>query len=222
MTIVAASSAGSSAGGTTKGAVGFGQDFTGFLQILTTQLRTQDPTAPMDADKFTSQLVQFAGVEQALRTNAQLERLVALSEASQATASLQYLGAEVSVDGSVVSLDRDRGAMLRYRLEDGAAQVRVQILDGSGALVRELPGNLGAGEHRLTWDGIRSDGTAAAPGVYRAVVRATGASGEEIPASLEWRGRVSAIETGKQGVALVVDGLAVPFAAVRTIGAPSS
>lgn len=224
MTILSAGAAGS---GTTgypagAGATGLGNDFSSFLRILTTQLRMQDPTAPMDAERFTSQLVQFAGVEQALRTNDRLERLVALGEASQATASLQYLGREVRVDGSVVSLERDRGAGLRYSLGEGAAQVRVQIQDASGAPVAELAGGTGAGGHVLAWDGRRSDGGMAPPGLYRAVLRATDTAGQAVPGTLEWRGTVTAIDTGQQGVALVVDGQAVSFAAIRSIGAPAS
>ena len=34
-----------------------------FLTLLTTQLRNQDPLDPLDTEKFTSQLVEFASVE---------------------------------------------------------------------------------------------------------------------------------------------------------------
>ena len=41
-------------------------DFYTFLNLLTTQLRNQDPTKAMDAQQMTQQLVQFASVEQQL------------------------------------------------------------------------------------------------------------------------------------------------------------
>lgn len=206
----------------TRGTAAFGQDFSGFLRILTTQLRMQDPTSPMDADRFTSQLVEFAGVEQALRTNAGIEQLVALGEAAQATASLQYLGREATVDGSVVALDADRGAAVRYTLDGDAARVRVRILDGDGTPVRELEGVASAGPQMTGWDGTRADGSAAPPGVYRALVEATGAGGEAVPVTTDYRGRVTRVETGTSGMALVIDGVAVPFAAIRAVGALSS
>ena len=48
-------------------------NFTTFLQLLTTQLKNQDPLSPMDTNQFTQQLVEFAGVEQQMKTNTTLE-----------------------------------------------------------------------------------------------------------------------------------------------------
>ena len=56
-----------------------------FLQILTTQLKNQSPLDPLDTNQFTAQLVQFAGVEQQLRTNETLGSLLSLSAAGTAT-----------------------------------------------------------------------------------------------------------------------------------------
>ena len=79
-------------------------NFTTFLQMLTTQLKNQDPTSPMDTNQFTQQLVQFAQVEQQMKSNSQLTSLVALQQADQATALLSYVGATVAVDGSSATL----------------------------------------------------------------------------------------------------------------------
>ena len=58
--------------------IGLADDFDNFLQLLTTQLQSQDPLSPLDANQFTEQLVQFTGVEQAIKTNDVLGQLVAL------------------------------------------------------------------------------------------------------------------------------------------------
>ena len=73
-------------------------DFDSFLLLLTTQLQNQDQLEPMDAEKFTEQLVQFSGVEQAIETNAKLEDMVGLLQTSQTTAALQYLGSSGRAD----------------------------------------------------------------------------------------------------------------------------
>ena len=52
------------------------QDLNQFLNLLVTQLKNQDPLDPMDANEFTSQLVQFASVEQQIYQNANLEKLL--------------------------------------------------------------------------------------------------------------------------------------------------
>ena len=54
------------------------ENFDTFLTLLTTQLRNQDPLSPLDTEKFTEQLVQFASVEQSIQTNQHLEALLAL------------------------------------------------------------------------------------------------------------------------------------------------
>lgn len=51
-------------------------NFETFLGILTTQLKNQDPTSPMDGNQFTQQLVQMTGVEQQLLSNELLKSLV--------------------------------------------------------------------------------------------------------------------------------------------------
>ncbi|HTO66152.1 MAG TPA: flagellar hook capping FlgD N-terminal domain-containing protein, partial [Bradyrhizobium sp.] len=53
-------------------------NFQTFLTLLTTQLQNQNPLDPLDTNQFTQQLVQFASVEQQLKTNDELSSLVSL------------------------------------------------------------------------------------------------------------------------------------------------
>ena len=61
---------------------GIANNFDQFLTLLTTQLKNQSPLDPLDTNQFTQQLVQFAGVEQQLRTNETLGSLLSLSAVS--------------------------------------------------------------------------------------------------------------------------------------------
>jgi flagellar basal-body rod modification protein FlgD len=76
-------------------------DFDTFLQLLTTQLRNQDPLEPMDTNQFTQQLVQFSGVEQQIQTNSYLENLITSTEAQSVNAAVNYLGSTVTVAGVI-------------------------------------------------------------------------------------------------------------------------
>src|SRR5579864_6844767 len=60
-------------------------NFQTFLTLLTTQLQNQNPLDPLDTNQFTQQLVQFASVEQELKTNDQLTTLVSLQQTAQST-----------------------------------------------------------------------------------------------------------------------------------------
>ena len=74
-------------------------DFDTFLTLLTTQLQNQDPLEPLDTEQFTSQLVQFAGVEQSIQANSNLETLISLQSGADKQASLDLVGRAVSVAG---------------------------------------------------------------------------------------------------------------------------
>ncbi|MEM7722224.1 MAG: flagellar hook capping FlgD N-terminal domain-containing protein [Pseudomonadota bacterium] len=50
-------------------------DFETFLQLLTAQMKHQDPLDPTDSTEFTAQLATFSGVEQQVRTNDLLTEL---------------------------------------------------------------------------------------------------------------------------------------------------
>src|SRR5882672_9865366 len=79
-------------------------NFTTFLTLLTTQLKHQNPLDPLDTNQFTSQLVQFAGVEQQLKVNDQLSALVALQQTAQNSTALEFVGKEVGVAGDTAPL----------------------------------------------------------------------------------------------------------------------
>src|SRR5476649_2266547 len=79
-------------------------NFTTFLQLLTTQLKNQNPLDPLDTNQFTQQLVQFAQVEQQLKSNDQLSTLVSLQKTAQSTAALNFVGQTVAVNGGTAQL----------------------------------------------------------------------------------------------------------------------
>ena len=97
-------SSNSSSGSTAT--TGIADNFQTFLTLLTTQLQNQNPLDPLDTNQFTQQLVQFAGVEQQLKSNDQLKSLVEIEKSAQATQALVYVGNTVAVDGSKAQFDK--------------------------------------------------------------------------------------------------------------------
>src|SRR5215470_4071131 len=79
-------------------------NFNAFLTLLTTQLQHQDPLSPLDTNQFTSQLVQFASVEQQINMNTSLSTLISLQQTAQATAALGFIGTTVVVGGNTAQL----------------------------------------------------------------------------------------------------------------------
>jgi flagellar basal-body rod modification protein FlgD len=203
------------------GETGLASDFETFLKLLTTQLENQDPLSPMDTECFTSQLVQFSSVEQALKINRQLEQLVSLTRTSAASAALAMVGRAVRVDGSRMLVDGQGGATI-YELPQRAASVVVRIFDADGRLIHSAGGGTAAGANRFVWDGKLLDGGRAATGLYRIAVTALDGQGRPIEATLERTTTIESLETRESGLVLLADGVPLAAEAVRPLPSAKS
>ena len=74
-----------------SGLSGIADNYQTFLSLLTTQLKNQDPTSPLDTNSFTQQLVQMTGVQQQLLSNTLLKQLVTQSGGS-VTGAVDLIG----------------------------------------------------------------------------------------------------------------------------------
>ncbi len=198
-------------------------NFDSFLKLLTEQLKNQDPLSPMDSTEFVSQLVQFSSVEQQIAQNSNLEMLIGLQLAASQAGAASYLGREVSADTPLAELS-DGQARWTYALPQNADSVRLVVEDTNGKVVFVTDGERGAGAaHNFVWDGKDSSGVQLPHGVYRLSVAALDADGEKIPASIEHRGRVTAVHFDGGEPVLMLGKVGVPLAdvlALREVIAP--
>ena len=116
---------------------GIADNFQTFLTLLTTQLQNQNPLDPLDTNQFTQQLVQFAGVEQQLKSNDQLKSLIDIEKSAQATQALVYVGNTVAVDGSTAQFDKS--ATWNFKSDkDTTATITITNSTGQTAYYRQL------------------------------------------------------------------------------------
>jgi len=167
-------------------------NFDTFLQLLTTQLKNQNPLDPLDTNQFTQQLVQFAGVEQQLRTNDSLDALVKLNKSSQLSTAMNYVGQTVTADGSTTALKA--GVATWYVSAPRAASATINITDSTGNLVYTHDTTLEAGTSGFTWDGKMSDGKTAPEGQYTIKINAKDATGSGVTISTQFSGVVDAVD----------------------------
>lgn len=76
-------------------------DFTMFLNMLTTQLKNQDPLNPMDSAEYSSQLAAFSSVEQQSKTNSLLTELGAQFSLLGMSQLAGWVGQEARADAPV-------------------------------------------------------------------------------------------------------------------------
>jgi len=178
------------------------ETFDQFLTLLVTQLKHQDPLAPMDANEFVSQLVQFTEVEQSLATNTKLDELLALESGNEAVAALGYIGRDVEVKGDASALT-DGTANYTYTLDGSATTASLAILDQSDRVVFVGSANTTAGTHAFAWNGLDNNGQPVpASGTYRIRVSALKADGGAVPVTHTVIARVTGVETSADGVML--------------------
>jgi flagellar basal-body rod modification protein FlgD len=208
------------AAATGRGPAGFGGDFSTFLTLLTTQLKNQDPTKAMDPQQMTAQLVQFAQVEQAISTNANMSKLIGLQQAAQLTAAAPLMGKAVEVESDRLSL-QDGVATLRLPAAAGAArEARIAVLDANGRAIKEATVALGAAPTDWVWDGRGASGERLPDGAYAFAVAGRDAGGGAAAVEATVRARATAAERapGANGdLKLRLGGLSVGFDAVRSV-----
>lgn len=192
-------------------------NFDTFLQILTTQLKNQNPLDPLDTNQFTQQLVQFTGVEQQLKTNEFLEAMMMANQYSGQNDAVNYIGKEITASG--VKSELVDGSAKWHFAVDKAASINVTVKDAGGNVVYTKQGNVAAGESVFTWNGVGDDGRDKPDGTYSISIEARDADGKLISAATEMTGQVTGVDfTGSEPV-LIVGGARVNLSAVLSVRA---
>lgn len=179
-------------------------NFTTFLQLLTTQLKNQNPLDPLDTNQFTQQLVQFAQVEQQLKSNDQLSTLVSLQKTAQSTAALSYVGQSVVVDGATAQL-ANSNATWSFTVPKPAAAT-INIKNETGQLVYTGNYTVQPGQQNFAWDGHGTNGTTWPDGNYTISITANDASGQPVAISTEVQGIVDSADLTQDPPILSVGG----------------
>jgi flagellar basal-body rod modification protein FlgD len=195
-------------------------NFTTFLQLLTTQLKNQDPLSPMDTNQFTQQLVEFAGVEQQMKTNTTLSTLVSLQQSAQTTQALSLVGATVVVKGNTAQLANGQAMWSLNSSQPATATITVTA--PSGVTAYTATGAVNAGVQTFSWNGIGNDGTAWPAGNYTLPATAVSASGQSTPISAQVEGTVSSVDLTQPPPVLSMGGQNYTIDQIQRIVAPGT
>lgn len=190
-----------------------------FLQLLTTQLKTQSPLNPADATQFTQQLATFAGLEQQVATNSKLDSVLSQFNALSISNGVAYIGKSVTASGNTVAVNADgkSDATLNYTLGNAAKEVKLSVVDSKGNVVWSGTGDPAQGTHQLTWDGKDSKGKTVPAGDYTLKVTATDDKDKAIETSTTITGKVTAVDSSSGSTVLEIGGTKVKLSAVTRL-----
>jgi flagellar basal-body rod modification protein FlgD len=221
----AATAATSSSGTTTSGSaasttpnplIALSSNFNDFLQMLMTQLKNQDPTSPMDPNAFTSELVQFSGVEQQINTNGSLTQLIQLTQAGETMQGTSMTGKQVTVESSQIALQNGTGTL--HFNDPTAGPVAIAVTDSSGNQLYSTTMNATAGNNSWSWNGQNNAGTQLPDGAYNAAIVSGNANGSTSTLPFTVTGTATGVQSLASGMQLDLGALTVPFSAVQSVG----
>lgn len=146
-----------------------------FLKLMTTQMTHQDPTKPMDNAQFLSQMAQFGTVSGIQDLQQSFKDFSASISSDQALQAASLVGRTVSIPADEALLSSGKTVQGNVNLPGSASDVTLKILDpatGEVIATKSLGGQ-SAGPVSFEWDGVKSNGNPANPGVYKVQVEAT-------------------------------------------------
>ena len=195
---------------------GIADNFDTFLQILTTQLKNQNPLEPLDTNEFTAQLVQFSQVEQQIKQNDNLETIAQVSAAAAATNAVSFIGKRVEVS-TTVSDKVDGSAKWSYVAGEDAKAALFTIRDADGKVVWTGEQDISKGRDEFVWDGRNTDGVEQPDGKYILSINAANADEEAVPVSVTTQTTIDGVDFNGEEPLLLAGDTAISLGAIRRI-----
>jgi len=196
----------------------FSTDYTTFLNLLTAQIKNQDPLSPMDTTEWTNQLVQYSSVEQQIKANGYLETIANASGASNTmTLAVNYIGKTIGSDEATAAITDGGTTTWNYTLGTDATGATLTIKDANGKTVwSDSADDLTAGTHSFAWDGKDSSGNSVGAGKYTLSISASNSAGS-IDASVGLTGIVTSAETENGETVLKIGNSSVALDSVTSV-----
>jgi len=193
-------------------------NYQSFLTLLLKQLEVQDPTDPVDASQYTTQLVQLASLEQQMSIGDKLDDLSTAvtslgtslsSSIGSGTNAIGYLGRTIEAEGSTTAL-QSGSASWEYDLDSTASKVTLTVTDSAGKTIHTETGDTSSGTHEVSWDGTADNGTIYSSGNYTLTVTAVDSKGNSVGTTTRIKGTVTGVDSSSGVATLSIGGVSVP------------
>lgn len=142
-----------------------GEEFNTFLQLLTAQIRNQDPLSPLDSTQFVEQLATFSSLEQQVTSNQHLEGISTMIGDLHTIIANDWLGQQVAISSTHVAYE---GNPVAFEVDPSVPHdaAVLTVFDGAGEPVWQE--TLDTSQSRHTWDGQLLGTSQSAPsGIYQ-------------------------------------------------------
>lgn len=191
-------------------------NFDTFLNLLTAQLKHQNPLDPLDTNQFTQQMVEFTSVEQQLKTNEFLEALTLSASNGGNIEAVTFIGKSISATGANATLSGG-GAQWTFSANRSAPDTEITIRDSLGNTVYTESTSLASGDGQYVWHGKDSAGNQMADGNYSITISAKDSNGNNVPVQTQISGTVTGVDLSGSEPVLIVGGSEVKLSSVQSV-----
>lgn len=139
-----------------------------FLELMTTQLKFQDPLKPMENGDFLAQMAQFGTVSGINELNGNFNTLASSFQSNQALQASTLVGRKVLVPAETGYLKDNASLSGSVDLEQAASKLIVTVKNAAGQIVNRQ--NLGLQQSGLIdfeWNGLDTNGIKMPVGEYQ-------------------------------------------------------
>ncbi len=188
-----------------------------FLRLLTTQIQTQDPFAPMDTASMVSQMSQLSNNTGIAEMNASLKAIAAQlgTSGSRLDNAAGWIGHRALVAADFVNRSADGNYAGQIVLDAPAERVTIDLLDSQGLIVHTDTIEAPRGVVPFAWNGAGEGGAVTGPLRVRASARS---EGRTVPTTTNVWTPITAVQSPAGGAAqrlVTPNGLIAPEAAIR-------
>lgn len=194
-----------------------------FLQLLTTQLRYQDPMNPMDGHQLAADLAQFSGLEQLLNINDQLAAQAGSNDvilsAINNSVAISTIGKTILMPGDQMMIADDGtgtldGTIVADIPTEGIAAL--EVVDASDGVVATVQlGYVAAGDAQTFNVGAAAQNLT--PGLYHARLTVLDDKGIAVPQTTYFTGKVDGLSYSPTGAVLTSGPVDIPIGSIRRI-----
>jgi flagellar basal-body rod modification protein FlgD len=194
------------------------ESYSTFLTLLTTQLKNQDPTSPLDTNAFTQQLVAMTGVQQQLLTNQLLQTIAGTASNGGVASAVGLIGKTATAAIANATLSGG-SASWTYNLAGDASAATLTISDSTGKAVYSAPASaLAAGDHTFSWNGKDFSGVQRADGgTYTLSIAAADGSGSQIASTISVTGQVGSVTQASGQTLVKIGATSVPLSSITAV-----
>lgn len=190
-----------------------------FMKLMLTQMKSQDPTSPMDSREMASQLAQFTSLEQLMNINKSIADLKESQKPNTQLQMLNLIGKSVDGDSSkVIHEANDKQHLFEFNLGADASKVIINVKDEKGNTVRTMERSmLKQGKNQISWNGQDKAGVAVPAGDYHYEVEARDANNRKLAVKTAFNGRITGVQFTSSGPVLMVGQQTLRLSDVRKI-----